>query len=140
MNGTVSPEALAEALGAFVAAGLELPLINDEWLTVSEAITEARVSRTRLYEWMRDGLPFLDETPRQIRRSALLQFKTDREVVMVRGKKVSAPRMGAKEGAPPTVTKRPTKRGKATTDNQIGDRNDRASLLALVKDARKVAA
>jgi len=146
VNGTFSLELLAEALGALLEQ--EGLLIADTWLTVEEAIEIAGVSRSQLYHWMRhEGLPFLDEGVRQIRLSALQQFKRDKEVVMIRGKKVPAQRANSQALEPASV--RP--RRKATSGSQrsvarqrsnvgrVSGAADRASLEAILNDARKAA-
>jgi len=104
----------------------------------------AGIARTRLYEWMAQGLPFRDECPRQIRRSALMQFMREREVVMVRGKKTPALR-SSRSASTGSSNTRATQRTREVVARRsanvarISGPTDRASLLALLDDARKAA-
>lgn len=155
MSGTFSQETLAEALGALdallakaeaLSALLEDEgvLVGDDWLTIEEAIEFAGVSRSKLYHWMRhERLPFFDGGDRQIRRSALLQFKRDKEVVMVRDKKVPAQR--ASQRTRPTgdakkqkiVRKAP--KAKSPRGRAAAGAMTKKALLAHLDSARKAA-
>ena len=122
----------------------------DRWLTIDEAVDEARVSRSKLYHWMRhEGLPFFDDGERQIQLSTLLQFKRDKEIVMVRGKKVPAHR--AKVDSAVTEQRRlakasaASKKARAAVAAQranvarLTGNGDRDSLQAVLDAARKAA-
>ena len=139
MNGTVSEEALSEALATLMQqSGL---IVADEWLTLPEAMAVAKTSRTRLYEWMAEGLPYLDESPRQIRRSALMTFMAEKEVVMVRGKKVPAQRTNTKRDRRAPVRRAAGSARPATSPrtSSISGATDREALLALLSESRKAA-
>jgi hypothetical protein len=142
VDGTLSLDLVAEALGALL--GNEGVLIADDWLSIDKATEVARVSRSQLYHWMRhEGLPFFDDGDRQIRRSVLLQFKRDKEVVMVRGKKVPAQRAalkspdegrGQQQKAPVRKAQKPT-----SATARAGRGTDKEALLSLLDSSRKAA-
>lgn len=137
MNDTVTPADLA-ALFALIQG--ESALVLDEWLTVPEAAATAKVSRSKLYEWMQEGLPFLDESPRQIRRSALLQFKADKEVTVVRNKKVSSQRGATLRRPGRAAARRTNIKPSAAAQSLATGPTDKSALLALLADSQRAAA
>jgi hypothetical protein len=139
VKGTATAD-LLEGLQALADTGRPLVLLDEEWLTVPGAAEFASVSRSKLYEWLKDGLPYSPE-PLRIRKPALHEFMKSREVTVApkraaagasrataRGSKRVVPAAASSRAASASRTRRTPRAGALVTGP-----TDKFALRALLE-------